>query len=201
LIADEWGNWFTVEPGTNPAFLFQQNTLRDAVTAGLYLNIFNNHCERVKMANLAQTVNVLQSVILTNGADMVLTPTYYVFKLFKAHQDALMLPVDMKSADYAFDGKTVPAVTVSASRDANGLIHISLTNADPNQSQAVTIDLRGRKVSTVRGDVITADSMNAFNDFGKPEAVSIHPFDGAKLKGQTVEFSLPAKSVVMLALK
>jgi alpha-N-arabinofuranosidase len=107
----------------------------------------------------------------------------------------------MKSADYAFDGKTVPAVTVSASRDANGLIHISLTNADPNQSQAVTIDLRGRKVSTVRGDVITADSMNAFNDFGKPEAVSIHPFDGAKLKGQTVEFSLPAKSVVMLALK
>ena len=101
LIADEWGNWFDPEPGDNPAFLYQQNTLRDAVTAGLYLNIFNNHCDRVKMANIAQMVNVLQSVILTKDDKIVLTPTYYVFKMYAVHQDATMLPIKLKSEEYS----------------------------------------------------------------------------------------------------
>jgi alpha-N-arabinofuranosidase len=199
LIADEWGNWFDVEPGTNPAFLYQQNTLRDAVTAALYLNIYNNHCGRVKMANLAQTVNVLQSVILTRGSQIVRTPTYYVFKMYKVHQDALMLPVDVKSADYVHQGNSIPALTASASRDAEGRIHLSLANLDPLKDQEVPCEFRGEdKTVRVTGQILTAGAMNAFNDFGRPEEVKPVSFSDFKVSGRTLLVHLPAKSVVTL---
>ena len=67
LAVDEWGIWTDVEPGTNPGFLYQQNSLRDAIVAATTLNIFNNHSDRVRLANLAQTVNVLQALVLTQG--------------------------------------------------------------------------------------------------------------------------------------
>ena len=117
LIVDEWGTWFDVEPGTNPGFLFQQNTMRDALVAGINLNIFNNHADRVKGANIAQMVNVLQAIIFTEGEKMVLTPTYYVFEMYKVHQDAALIPVTFKSPEYVLNGKSIPAVTASASRD------------------------------------------------------------------------------------
>ncbi len=117
LIVDEWGTWYDVEPGTNPGFLFQQNTLRDALVAGINLNIFNSHCDRVKGANIAQMVNVLQSIIFTQGEKMVLTPTYYVFEMYKVHQQAALIPLEIRSPDYVFNGKAIPAVTVSASRN------------------------------------------------------------------------------------
>ena len=199
LIADEWGNWYDVEPGTNPAFLYQQNTLRDAVTAALYLNIYNNHCGRVKMANLAQTVNVLQSVILTRGSEMVRTPTYYVFKMFKVHQDAVRLPVNVQCEKYAHQGNSIPALTVSASRDGGGKIHVSLANLDPTKGHEVSCELRGTgKTVHVTGQIITAGSMTAFNDFGKPEEVRPAEFSDFKVSGQTVLVRLPAKSVVVL---
>ncbi len=201
LIADEWGNWFDVEPGTNPAFLFQQNTLRDAVTAGLYLNIFNNHCDRVKMANIAQMVNVLQSMILTKNKDIVLTPTYYVFKMYKVHQDATLLPIDLKSADYSNGSDNIPAISASASRDKNGRLHISIVNLDPEKAQELTCEIRGAAASKITGEIITAGVMNAFNDFGTPAEVTIKPFSGAQLKKGTVSISMPAKSVVTLELQ
>ena len=108
LIVDEWGNWFDVEPGTNPGFLYQQNTLRDAMVAAVNLNIFHNHCDRVKMTNIAQMVNVLQAMILTKDNEMVLTPTYYVFKMYSVHQDAVMLPVDVQSESYISGKDTIP---------------------------------------------------------------------------------------------
>ena len=145
LIADEWGNWFDVEPGTNPGFLFQQNTLRDAVTAALYLNIFNNHARRVKMANVAQIVNVLQSMILTKEDQLVKTPTFYVFKMYKVHHNSTLLPITVQCDDYTFDGENLPSISASASTDSLGKIHISLSNIDPENSKKIEIDLKGSK--------------------------------------------------------
>ena len=201
LIADEWGNWFDVEPNTNPAFLYQQNTLRDAVTAGLYLNIFNNHCNRVKMANIAQTVNVLQSVLLTQGDQMVKTPTFYVFKMYKVHQDATLLPVELQSNNYGNSDEAIPALSVSASLDKEGRIHISIVNLDPDNPQNLSCEIPGQAVSKVSGEIITADQMNAYNDFNSDEKVNIQPFKSFSLKKQILSVELPPKSVVMLELE
>ncbi len=201
LIVGEWGMWHDVEPGTNPGFLYQQNTLRDAVVAGLHLNIFNNHADRVRMANLAQTVNVLQSMILTRGDQMILTPTYWVFDLYKVHQDATLLPISLRSDAYTFQGQSVSAVSASASNDKQGRIHITLVNLDPNQPRTVQTDIRGQHVSSVSGRVLTAPAMNAHNTFEQPNAVQPTPFTGARLSGSTLSVQLPSKSVVVLELR
>jgi len=201
LIADEWGNWFDTEPGDNPAFLYQQNTLRDAVTAALYLNIFNNHCDRVKMANLAQMVNVLQSVILTKDTAMVLTPTYYVFKMYAVHQDATLLPVDVQCDEYSDGAEKIPSLSVSASKDAKGTIHISIANLDPINSKNLSCALRGVQASSVRASIITAEKMNAYNDFSKPAEVTIAPFDDVQLENQTLRLQLPSKCVVTVEVQ
>lgn len=199
LLVDEWGNWHDVEPGTNPGFLYQQNTLRDALAAAINLNIFNNHCRRVKMANIAQTVNVLQAMILTQESQMVLTPSYHVFKMFRVHQDATMLPTALTCADYKFGDESVPAVNVSASKDKASKIHVTFTNLNPNKSINLNCVFSGlTKVSKSNGQIITADAMNAFNDFGKEEAVAIQPFKDFKVDKNSVNITLPAKSVVMI---
>ena len=140
LMVDEWGAWYNVEPGTNPGFLYQQSTLRCALLAATTLNIFNNHADRVKMANIAQMVNVLQALILTDNEKMVLTPTYHIYKLFKAHFDALVIPHEMDPLAYTSGNESIPAVNVSASVDKNGLIHISLVNLDPRLPVKINID-------------------------------------------------------------
>ncbi len=131
LIVGEWGTWHTVEEGTNPGFLYQQNALRDAVVAGYNLNLFNNHADRVKGANIAQTINVLQAMILTKGEQMILTPTYHVFEMYKVHQDATLLPINLEEGTYTYGGESTGAVSASASRDSQGRIHITLVNMDP----------------------------------------------------------------------
>ena len=153
LIVDEWGGWYTVEPGTNPGFLYQQNTMRDAMIAGLTLNIFNNHADRVRGANLAQIVNVLQSVILTNEEKMLLTPTYHVMKMYNVHQGALLVPISIESPSYEFQGKKLTAVSASASKDATGAVNISLTNIDYSKPHEVSINLRGEDFSKVTGQI------------------------------------------------
>ena len=200
LLVDEWGNWFDVEPGTNPGFLFQQNTLRDALVAGINLNIFNNHADRVRMSNIAQMINVLQSVILTNEKEMVLTPTYYVFKMYNVHQDATMLPLEIKCNKYTSDSASIDAINASASLK-DGVVSITLCNLDPVNAQNVSFEIRGLKSSQVSGKIVTADKMNAFNDFGKKEEVSIAEFMGAKLNKGKIEATLPAKSVVLIQLR
>ncbi len=141
LVVDEWGGWYDVEPGTNPGFLYQQNTMRDAMIAGTTLNIFNNHSQRVRMANLAQTINVLQAVILTKEEKMVLTPTYHVMEMYNFHQDATYLPLTLQSNKYEMGNEKLPAVSVSASKDKSGLIHISLVNIDLQKMQDVSVDV------------------------------------------------------------
>ncbi len=201
LVVDEWGTWYKVEPGTNPAFLYQQNTLRDAVAAASNLNIFNNHCDRVKMANIAQMVNVLQSMILTDGPKMVLTPTYYVFDLYKVHQDAMLIPMNIKSADYVFKGDTLPAINCSASLDSTGKMHISLCNIDPDAGEKTEISLEKFKADNITGKILTADKMNAENTFSDPDAVVPKNFEGFKLSGGNLEVNMPPMSVVVLELK
>ncbi len=155
-MVDEWGTWYDVEPGTNPGFLFQQNSMRDAMVAAINLNIFNNHCDRVKGANIAQMVNVLQAIIFTDGDKMVLTPTYYVFEMYKVHQQAALIPLNFKSPEYVFDGKSIPAVTASASRDKKGTIHMTFTQADPHKEVEINLDIRGLQAVSVKGRIIVS---------------------------------------------
>ena len=201
MIVDEWGTWYEVEPGTNPGFLFQQNTLRDALASGLTLNIFNNHCDRVRMANLAQTVNVLQALILTAEEQMIVTPTYHVFDMYKVHQDAVLLPVEEQAVPYRFGEEEIAGLSVSASRSEGGAIHVSLCNLDPEQETSVDIELRGVKPASVSGEVLTAEAMNAHNTFDDPSALFPVPFDAARLQGDRVTVVLPPKSVVVLTIK
>ena len=201
LIADEWGNWFNVEPETNPGFLYQQNTLRDAVTAALYLDIFNNHARRVKMANIAQTINVLQAMLLTKGNQLVKTPTFYVFKMYKVHQNATLLPINVECDNYTYNGMSLPSISSSASKDSTGKIHISLCNIDPDNNRNVEIDLRGSKALTIsKGEIINSQNMNDYNDFGKPEKVDIKDFKDFSLKNNILKINMPSKSVVTIEL-
>jgi alpha-N-arabinofuranosidase len=201
LIVDEWGNWYEVEPGTNQSFLYQQNSLRDALTAGITLNIFNAHCYRVKMANIAQTINVLQALILTKDEKMVLTPTYHVFDMYKVHQDATLLPSRLSCAKYEFEKDNIPAISVSASKDMDDKIHISLCNMDPNKSHELNCELRGFSPKSVIGRVLTSDDLTAHNTFDNPETLKPAEFKDVKLEDDGVATVLPPKSVVTLEIK
>jgi len=202
LAVDEWGTWYEVEPGTSPHFLYQQNTLRDALVAATTLDIFNRHCDRVTMGNIAQTVNVLQSMILTKDGQMVLTPTYHVYRLYAGHHDATLLPADLQCEPYTLDGRSIPAVSASASRDDSGTVHISLSNLHPEKDIDLSCELRGiGKVPAVTGEILTAGTMNAHNDFDDPDAVRPVAFDGCTVNGGTLAVRLPAKSVVMLEIR
>jgi alpha-N-arabinofuranosidase len=201
MMFDEWGAWHRVEPGTNPRFLYQQNSIRDALVAGLSLNVFNNHCDRVKMANIAQTVNVLQAMILTREEKMILTPTYHVFEMYKVHQDGVLLPAELQCADYEYEGETIPALNVSASKDKSGTIHISLCNLDPKRAADLVCDLHGTTARKVSGRVLTADTITAHNTFEEPNTVRPSVFDDFKLKDGSLTVTLPSKSVVVLEIK
>lgn len=201
LCVHEWGTWYQVEPGTRQIFLYMQNTLRDALVAGLTLNIFNKHCERVHMANIAQTVNVLQSMILTEGEKMILTPTYYVFEMYKAHQDATLLPSDLQIRDYNFDGEKIPAISASASRDMSGKVHLSLCNMDPNKAAKLHCEIMGYKASMITGRVLTASDINSHNTFNHPDVVKPAVFKNFKLTDNGLITTLPAKSVVVLEIE
>jgi alpha-N-arabinofuranosidase len=204
LIVDEWGTWFKVEEGTNPGFLYQQNTLRDAIAAACNLNIFNNHCDRVRMANIAQIVNVLQSMILTEEKSpwrMVLTPTYHVFNLFKVHQDAMLIPTKITNTNYTLGKDTLPAVNCSASIDDQGKVHISLCNINPNNAEGVSIELLKFKAGKISGRILTSGKMNAHNTFDNPNEVVPDTFADFQIVKNNVEVNLPPMSVVVLELE
>lgn len=198
LVVDEWGIWVAPEPGTNPAFLYQQNSLRDALIAATTLNIFNNHADRVKMANLAQTVNVIHSLILTKGEQMVLTPTYHVFDLMKVHQQSKLIPLKVSSPEYRSGAQSIQAVNASASIDSLGTKHFTLVNIDPSKAITVEIPIDGKSVA---GQLLTAQKINSFNDFGKEAEVRLVAFSGAGIANGKITVSLPAKSIVQLAVK
>jgi alpha-N-arabinofuranosidase len=200
LIVDEWGVWHNVEPGSNPGFLYQQNTMRDALVAGITLNIFNEHCERVHMANLAQTINVLQALILTEGEQMLLTPTYHVFELYQVHQDAALLETRVANeAGYLHKGERLPQVHVSASKDETGQIHVSLCNLDPQAGAEVEVNFAGvEAIEQATGRTVTAEAMNAHNSFSESEKVKTAEFHSFSVAGQTLTARLAPMSVTVL---
>ncbi|MBL7783378.1 MAG: alpha-N-arabinofuranosidase [Saprospiraceae bacterium] len=200
MVVDEWGGWYDVEPGTNPAFLFQQNTMRDAMIAGATLNTFHNHCDRVRVANIAQCVNVLQSVVLTEGEKMILTPTYHVMEMYNVHQDALMLPISLKTMDYVFGTQKLPAISASASRGKSGKVHISLVNIDLNRTQEVSISLRGLTAKTAKGRILNSGKVQDYNSFDQPDKIKPVDFKGFTLSGDVLKVSMPPVSVVVLEL-
>ena len=202
LLLDEWGTWFDVEPGYNPGHLFQQNTMRDAMVAALSLNIFQKHTDRLKMANIAQIVNVLQAMILTKGPEMVLTPTYHVFRMFNVHQNATYVPADYRCGKVVSeDGRIMDDFSACASRDAVGALHISLANPLLDKPVTVELSFDTLKPASVSGEILCSPDIHAYNDFGKAPAVAPAPFKGAKLSGKTVKVTLPAASVVVLELR
>lgn len=201
FAVDEWGTWYDPESGREPGFLYQQNTLRDAIVAALNFNIFHHHADRVRMANIAQMVNVLQAMILTRGPQMVLTPTYYVFKMFRPFQDATFLPTDLQSPRYRLGNASVPAVSLSAARTADGAIAVALVNLDPGKAMAVSAALSGANATKIDGEILTATAMDARNTFEAPNAIHPVPFAGASLAGGRLSLTLPPKSVVVLTLQ
>ena len=202
LIVDEWGTWYAVEPGTHPRFLYQQNSLRDALVAALNFDTFNRHCDRVRMANIAQTVNVLQAVILTDPDSdrLVLTPTYHVFEMYKAHHDAILLPLELSCDDYAYGDEAIPAVSATASRDGAGQVHLTLSNLDPSRTLRLQCDLRGLTASGISGRILTAETITAHNTFDAPDTVRPADFHSVQLTGEGANIDLPARSVVAIAI-
>jgi len=201
LIVGEWGTWHQVEEGTNPGFLYQQNTLRDAMVAAWNLNLFNNHARRVRGANIAQTVNVLQAMVLTRGQEMILTPTYHVFELYTVHHDAVLLPTDLDAGSYTFGEDSIPALSASASRDAEGRIHLTVANLDPNAPRSLATTVAGKAISRGSGRILTADHMNAHNTFEDPSAVEPAEFTGFTLENGLLTILIPPKSLVVLELE
>jgi alpha-N-arabinofuranosidase len=201
LLLDEWGTWWDEEPGTVRGHLYQQNTLRDAFVASLSLDIFHKYTERLKMANIAQVVNVLQSMILTNKEKMVLTPTYYVFKMYNVHQDATYLPVELTCDTIGVRGdRNLPLVSATASRDKEGRVHISMSNVNKDETEEITVNLQGIKAKSVSGQILTSAKLTDYNSFEKPDVVKTAEFKGAKISKGVLKVKLPAKSIVTLEL-
>lgn len=212
LLVDEWGTWWDEEPGTIKGHLYQQNSMRDAMVAALTLNIFQRHTDRIKMANIAQVVNVLQSMILTDTkgtGHMVLTPTYHVFKMYQGFQEATYLPMDVKVDSIPVEGghmwkmvdANIPAVSVSAAKKQDGGIIISLANTSLEKKQEVEINLDGANVKTVAGEILTSKNVMDYNDFEHPDAIKPVTFKDAKLKKKSLKVKIPAKSIIVLNLK
>ena len=207
LLVDEWGTWWDEEPGTIAGHLYQQNSMRDAFVAALSLNVFHRHTDRIRMANIAQVVNVLQSMILTDTkgtGHMVLTPTYHVFNMYKDFQEATYLPMDVKTDSMDVrDNRRIPLLSSSAARKADGTIVVSLANVSLDKEQNVELSLEGiaAKPKSVSGKILSCKAITDYNDFEHPDRVVPAEFKGAKLSKQTVTVKVPAKSIAVIRIK
>src|SRR5699024_3022710 len=202
LAVDEWGIWTDPLPGSNPSFLQQQNSLRDALIASTTLDILNKHSDRVRIGNIAQTVNVLQAMILTDGSEMLKTPTYHVFDFYTVHHDALLLPLHLDAEKYSHNGESIPAISGTASKKDAGNIHITMTNLHATEAQEVTVDVQGLDVENItESRILTADEVDAINTFDNPDNVSPEPYEDYTLEGNELTLRLPSKSVIVLRVE
>lgn len=199
LYVDEWGAWLAPEKGTNPHFLYQQNSQRDAILAGLNLDIFMRHADRVRMSNIAQMINVLQAMILTKGDRIVLTPTYYVYKLYVPFQDATAIPVTFEAGVYDHKGVTLPRLDAFAARAKDGGVYLALINVDPNTPLEVDASVLGLKASGASGQTLTSPKIDSVNSFDAPNLVTPHPFE-AKAKDGRLVLDLPPESLTVVRL-
>jgi alpha-L-arabinofuranosidase len=200
LVVDEWGGWYNPDPGTNPGFLQQQNTMRDAMIAGVTLNIFNNHCHRVRMANLAQMINVLQSVIFADQNKIVLTPTYHVMHLYAEHQDSMSIPTEIQTPHYNHAGESLPAVSVSASLSKENMVYVSIVNIDAQTAHEITLNSEYEYVNC-EASILTSDSVWDHNSFEKPNSIKPCFFDGVSISRQKISFFIPPFSIITLKMQ
>lgn len=201
LMVDEWGTWYDKEPGRDLGALYQQNTLRDAIVAGVNLNIFHKHAGRVRMTNIAQMINVLQAMLLTDKEKMVRTPTYHVFRMYAVHQGATMIPIDLSAPEYKMGDASIPSLSASASRDAEGRLHLSVVNLNPNRASEISVTISGGSIRSVTGEILTAAAINAMNTFDGPNTVKPARFNDYRLAGSQLTLRIPSKSVVVLELR
>jgi alpha-L-arabinofuranosidase len=199
LVVDEWGAWYAPLPGTNPGFLVQQNSIRDAVLASLNLNIFARHAARVRMANIAQMVNVLQAMIMTDKEKMVLTPTYHVFKMYVPFQDATFVPVSFDAGTYKYGDITLPRVDAIAAKDTKGKLWLAITNLDPNQPVEIDASVSGINAKSASGETLTAPKVDSVNTFDAPNTVAPKPIS-AKEQGGKLVLTVPPKSVTVVSV-
>jgi alpha-N-arabinofuranosidase len=200
LVVDEWGAWYAPLRGTNPGFLVQQNSLRDAVLAALNLNIFARHADRVRMANIAQMINVLQAMIMTDKEKMVLTPTYYVFKMYVPFQDATFVPVASSAGTYTHGNITLPRVDAIAAKDTAGKLWLAITNLDPNGPTEIETSLAGITAKSAVGETLTAPKVDSVNTFDAPHTVVPKPVS-AKVQGGKLALRLEPKSVTVISVE
>jgi alpha-N-arabinofuranosidase len=200
LAVDEWGGWYAPLPGSNPAFLVQQNSLRDAVLAALNLNIFARHADRVRIANIAQMVNVLQAMIITDAEKMVLTPTYHVFRMYLPFQDATFVPVTVDAGSYTAGGVTLPRVDAIAAKDTGGRLWLAVTNVDPNRAAEVVVNVPGMTSPSASGETLTAPRVDSVNTVEAPTAVQPKPITGRAQVGR-VTLRLDPKSVTVVSIQ
>ncbi len=200
LVVDEWGAWYAPLPGSNPGFLVQQNSLRDAVLAALNLNIFARHADRVRGANIAQMINVLQAMIMTDKEKMVLTPTYYVFKMYVPFQDSTFVPVTFNSGTYTHGDVSLPRTDAIAARGKDGKLWVEITNLDPNESVDVELNLAGTSAKSASGETLTAPKVDSINTFEAPNTVVPKPIS-AKAQGGKLTLKLEPKSVSVISIE
>lgn len=200
LSVDEWGAWHAPLSGSNPAFLVQQNSIRDAILASLNLNIFARHADRVRMANIAQMINVLQAMILTDKEKMVLTPTYYIYKMYVPFQDATFVPIDFDPGTVHRNGITLPRVDAIAARDASGKLWLEVTNLDPEKPLSIDADVTGLTVKAASGETLTAPAVDSINTFAAPSTVVPKPVTATVQDGR-LTLTVEPKSVTVLALE
>jgi alpha-N-arabinofuranosidase len=200
LAVDEWGSWYAQLPGTTPGFLAQQNSVRDALIAALNINIFARHADRVRMANIAQMINVLQAMILTDGPKMVRTPTYHVFRMYVPFQDATFVPVSFDAGRYTHGSITLPRLDAIAARDASGTLWLALTNVDPHRPAEIATTLAGFTPRTAAGETLTGAAIDSVNTFDAPDTVSPKPAQ-VKLDGQRLSLTLAPKSVTVIGVR
>ena len=196
LYVDEWGTWYDAAPGKDMGVLYQQNSLRDAMVAALTLNIFHKHTDRVKLAAIAQTVNVLQAMILTDADKMVLTPTYHVFDMYKPFQGATPFALAINAPSYSSGNASLPMVSVTAARGKDGKLWLALANVDPHRAAHIETGLKG----TATGRILSGPMMDTHNSFDQPDSITPHPFTTGT-KGKMLTLDLPAKSVVVVSVK
>jgi len=200
LVVDEWGAWYAPLAGTNPGFLIQQNSQRDAILAALNINIFVRRADRVRMANIAQMINVLQAMILTDKEKMVLTPTYYVFKMYLPFQDATFVPVAFDAGTYTHGGITLPRVDAVAAKDKNGKLWLEITNVDPNKAVEISLNTTGMTAKSAVGETLSAPKVDSVNSFAKPDTVVPKPIS-AKSQNGKLSLNLEPKSVTVVAIE
>ena len=200
LVVDEWGSWLAPTPGTDPGFLMQQNSQRDAIVAALNLNIFARHAARVRMANIAQMVNVLQAMILTDKEKMLLTPTYHVFNMYVPFQDAAFAPVTYDAGTYRHGEYAMPRVDAVAARDGQGKMWLALTNIDPKEPAEFEVSVAGHAVRKVAGQSLSSPRIDSVNTFDAPQTVCPRAIEAKVINGRAM-LALPPQSVTVVSLE